>query len=554
MHSGIDGESATESVPVLIVGGSLVGLSTAMLLGLHGIRSLVVERHGGTAVHPRAAHFHLRTLEVFRAAGVEGSVRRASEEQYDSGGGISAVESLAGAEIAQYIPSLNAGVELVSPSRRLFLTQDALEPILRTRALELGAELRYFTELTDFAEVSDGVLATTRDVQTGAERSVHARYMVACDGWRSPVRERLGIGMTGHGLISNSITIYFRADCAAFKRGRTEGVLYVFNDALSGFFRLDRDWNSGFLVINTAGDTATPEATNVSEWIDDERATALLRSAIGQPDIAVEIVDIASWKAIADAATSFQRGRISIAGDAAHTVPPNGGFGGNTGVQDAFNLAWKIAHVLDGQADPALIASYDAERRPIGALTIEQAYSRYVLRTAPYLGTEHIQPLVDDLSLEIGHRYRSAAVIAEQGADDGLPYVNPRESRGLPGTRAPHLWLERDGSRVSSLDLFGRHFVMLAAAEGRSWCDAAAVAASRAGLTLEIHEIGAASGLCDPGNGLPAAYGISPTGSTIVRPDGYVGWRATDDSDASEESLLAVLGSLVGRGELARAG
>ena len=525
-----------------------------MLLGLHGIRSLAVERHGGTAVHPRAAHFHLRTLEVFRAAGVEDSVRRASEEQYDSDGGISAVESLAGSEIAQYIPSLNAGVELVSPTRRLFLTQDALEPILRSRALELGAELRYFTELTDFAEVSDGVLATTRNVQTGAERSVQARYMVACDGWRSPVRERLGSGMAGHGLISNSITIYFRADCAPFKRGRTEGVLYVFNDALSGFFRLDRDWKSGFLVVNTAGDTATPEATNVSEWIDDERATALLRSAVGQADIAVEIVDIASWKAIADAATSFQHGRISIAGDAAHTVPPNGGFGGNTGVQDAFNLAWKIAHVLDGQADPALIASYDAERRPIGALTIEQAYSRYVLRTAPYLGTDHIQPLVDDLSLEIGQRYRSAAVIAGQGADDGLTYVNPRESRGLPGTRAPHMWLERDGTRVSSLDLFGRHFVILAAAEGRSWCDAASAAASRAGLTLEIHEIGAAGGFADPGDGFPAAYGISPTGATIVRPDGYVGWRATADSDASEESVLAVLGSLLGRGELARAG
>jgi 2-polyprenyl-6-methoxyphenol hydroxylase-like FAD-dependent oxidoreductase len=552
MHSSIDGAPAVESVPVLIVGGSLVGLSTAMLLGLHGIRSLAVERHGGTAVHPRAAHFHLRTLEVFRAAGIEDSVRRASEQQYDSDGGISAVESLAGAEIAQYIPSLNAGVELVSPTRRLFLTQDALEPILRSRALELGAELRYFTELTDFADVSDGVLATTRNVETGAERAVHARYMVACDGWRSPVRERLGIKMAGHGLISNSITIYFRADCAPFKRGRTEGVLYVFNDALSGFFRLDRDWRSGFLVVNTAGDTDTAEATNVSEWIDDERAVELLRAAIGQADIAVDVVDIARWKAIADAATSFQHGRVSIAGDAAHTVPPNGGFGGNTGVQDAFNLAWKLAHVLDGDADPALIATYDAERRPVGELTIEQAYSRYVLRTAPYLGTDNIQPLVDDLSLEIGHRYRSAAVIAEEGADDGLPYVDPRESRALPGTRAPHLWLERNGGRVSSLDLFGRHFVMLAAAEGRSWCEAASAAAERAGLTLEIHRIGAAGGFADPGNGFPAAYGISATGATIVRPDGYVGWRAVDGDDASETVVLGVLDSLLGRGELAR--
>jgi 2-polyprenyl-6-methoxyphenol hydroxylase-like FAD-dependent oxidoreductase len=543
--------AADESVAVLIVGGSMVGLSTAMLLGLYGRHSLVVERHGGTAVHPRAAHFHLRTLEVFRAAGIEDTVRRASEEQYDSDGGISAVESLAGREIAQYIPSLNAGVELVSPSRRLFLTQEALEPILRSRALELGAELRYSTELTDFEEVADGVLATTRNVDSGAERTVHARYMVACDGWRSPVRERLGIEMVGHGLISNSITIYFRADCAPFKRGRTEGVLYVFNEALSGFFRLDREWRSGFLVVNTAGDTSTPQATNVSEGIDDERAAELLRAAIGDPAIAVEVVDIAPWKAIADVAASFQRGRVSIAGDAAHTVPPNGGFGGNTGVQDAFNLAWKLAHVLDGHAGPGLIATYDAERRPIGALTIEQAYSRYVLRTAPYLGTDDIQPLVDDLSLEIGHRYRSAAVIAGDDADDGLPYVNPRESRGLPGTRAAHVWLERDGERISTLDLFGHRFTLLAGADGDAWCGAVSAAAARTGLALDVHRVGGARGFTEAGGNFLEAYGISASGAAIVRPDGYVGWRATDGADASGESAERVLASLLSLGDVA---
>jgi 2-polyprenyl-6-methoxyphenol hydroxylase-like FAD-dependent oxidoreductase len=544
MRSGNGRGSAAETVPVLVVGASMVGLSTAMLLGLHGIHALAVERHGGTAVHPRAAHFHLRTLEIFRAAGIEDAVRRVSEEQYDSDGGISAVESLAGKEIAQYIPSLNAGVELVSPSRRLFLTQDALEPILRSRALELGAELRYLTELTDLEEVSDGVVATTRNVETGTERRVHAQYVVACDGWRSPVRQRLGIEMVGHGLISNSITIYFRADCAPLRRGRTEGVLYVFNDALSGFFRLDRDWRSGFLVVNTAGDTSTPEATNVSEGIDDERAAELLRAAIGEAEIAVQVVDIAPWKAIADVATSFQRGAILIAGDAAHTVPPNGGFGGNTGVQDAFNLAWKIAHVLGGQAGPALIASYDAERQPIGALTIEQAYSRYVLRTAPYLGTDHIQPLVDDLSLEIGHRYRSAAVISGGGDDDGLPYVNPRESRGLPGTRAPHLWLERAGERISTLDLFRSNFTLLAAVEGGGWCDAARAAAAEAGVTLEICRIGDTDGLADPAGVFPGAYGISATGATIVRPDGYVGWRTIALDADPRKSVARALAAL----------
>ena len=536
----MSGASADEQVPVLIIGGSMVGLSSAMLLGLHGIPTLAVERHGGTAVHPRAAHFHLRTLEVFRAAGIEDAVRRASEEQYDSDGGISAVRSLAGEEIAKYIPSLNAGVELVSPSRRLFLTQEALEPILRQRALELGAELRYGTELTGFEETGDGVLATIRDVQSGSDRTVHARYMLACDGWRSPVRERLGIEMVGHGLLSNSITIYFRADCAPYKRGRTEGVLYVFNEVLSGFFRLDREWRSGFLVINTAGDTSLPEATNLSEGITDERAAELLRGAIGVADLPVEIVDIAPWKAIADVATHFQRGRVLIAGDAAHTVPPNGGFGGNTGVQDAFNLAWKLAAVLDGHAGPALLATYDAERQPIGRLTIEQAYTRYVVRTAPYLGTDQIEPLVDDLSLEIGHRYRSSAVLAEDGDDDGLPYVDPRHSRGLPGTRAPHVWLERDGARLSTLDLYGRRFVLLCGADALAWSDAAAASA----VALDVHRIGRGGTLADPEGRFCEAYGISPQGAAMVRPDGYVAWRAAGADGASPAALGQVLASL----------
>ncbi|HET8673644.1 MAG TPA: FAD-dependent monooxygenase, partial [Thermoleophilaceae bacterium] len=457
-------QQVDESVPVLIVGGSMVGLSAAAFLAWHGVRTLNVERHGGTAIHPRAAHFHLRTLEVFRAVGLEDEIMRQSAEQYpDSDGGISAVNSLAGETLAKYIPSLNAGVEAVSPSRRLFLTQEALEPILREHAQALGAELRYSTELVDFEQDPEGVTATVRPTGGGQQRRIRASYMIASDGWRSPVRDKLGIGMEGHGLISNSITVYFRADCRPFHQGRPEAVLYVFNDALSGFFRLDRGWQTGFLVVNTAGDTSLPEATNVAEGITEERARELTRAAIGDPELDIEVLDIAPWKAIADVATSFQGGRVLIAGDAAHTMPPNGGFGGNTGVQDAFNFAWKLAHVLDGRAGEELVNTYDAERQPVGRLTIEQAYTRYVLRAAPYLGTDDIQPIVDDLSLEIGHRYRSAAVEQDPSLDDdGLPYVDPRESRALPGTRAPHLWVEVGGERVSTLDLFRRNMVLLA--------------------------------------------------------------------------------------------
>jgi 2-polyprenyl-6-methoxyphenol hydroxylase-like FAD-dependent oxidoreductase len=553
--------NGTEEVPVLVVGGSLVGLATALFLRRHGIDSLTVERHTGTAIHPRAGHFHLRTLEILRSAGLENAVRRKSAEQYHPDGGINNVESLAGREIANYFPSLNAGVAEFSPTARSFINQDALEPILRARAVELGTTLRYRTECTSLAQDGDGVTATLRDLDREVESTVRAQYVVAADGNRSPTRERLGIAMHGHGLLSNSITIYFRAeaDLQPLLRGRNQGVHYVTNPMLRGFFRLDRSGNTGFLVVNLVGDTTRPEIVaayptapwaNVAEGITKDRALELLRAAIGIPGMPVVIEDIATWQAIADGAERYQDGRVFLAGDAAHVVPPNGGFGGNTGIQDAHNLAWKLALVLAGVAGPELLGTYDAERRPIGELTIEQAYARYVTRVAPYLGTENMQALVDDFSMEIGYRYNSPAVVLEKDGDHPL-HEHPRESKGRPGSRAPHLFLDRRGTRVSALDLFGGNFVLLAGAEGDAWYAAARRAAERLRLPLDAYRVGSAD-LADPDDRFHDAYGISPAGAVIVRPDGFVGWRARDATgaaEAAEERALHALRSLLCLGD-----
>ena len=193
-----------EEIPVLIVGGSLVGLTTAMLLAHHGVASLSAERHAGTAIHPRAGHFQLRTLEILRQVGLEERVREKSLEMYSASGGINAVDSLAGREIATYVKELNEGVEGFSPSRRVFVNQDVLEPILRERALELGATLRNRVEVAELAQDGDGVSATLRDLDDGSERSVRARYVVAADGNRSPTRADLGIAMVGYGELSRS--------------------------------------------------------------------------------------------------------------------------------------------------------------------------------------------------------------------------------------------------------------------------------------------------------------------------------------------------------------
>ena len=546
-----------EEVDGLVIGGSLVGLSTAMFLGIHGIRAVAVERHASTAIHPRAGHFQLRTSEVLRSAGLEERVRRRSEEQYLPNGGINNVESLAGREIASYFANLNAGVEEFSPTVRMFIDQDALEPILRERARDFGAELRYRTQCSALVQDADGVTARLTDLEHDSELTMRAQYVVAADGNRSPAREQLGIAMRGHGLLSNSVTIYFRADVdlGPLLAGRDQGVNYVTNPVLRGFFRLDRTGNRGFLVVNLVGDTARPEIiaaypsapwANVAETIDEARALELLRAAIGVPEIPVTVEDIATWRAVADSAERYCDGRVFLAGDAAHTMPPNGGFGGNTGVQDAHNLAWKLAYVLKGIAGPGLLDTYDAERRAIGELTVEQAYTRYVMRVAPYLGTEGMQEIVDDWSMEIGYRYNSAAVALETDTHPPSPslHEHPRESKGRPGARAPHVVVERAGASLSTLDLFGTAFVLLAGPDGEAWRHAAASVGESLDMPLDAHVVGGAE-LADPGGAFAAAYGISDAGAVLVRPDGFVAWRARDATGASGAALHDVLEALL---------
>ena len=490
-----------EEVDVLIVGGSLVGLTTAMLLGHHGVRSLSVERHAGTAIHPRAGHFQLRTLEILRQVGLEQRVREKSLEMYSPTGGINAVESLAGQELGVYVQELNEGVEGLSPTVRVFINQDVLEPILRERALELGAELRNRVEVAALEDDGEGVTATLRDLDSGGERRVRARYVVAADGNRSPTRERLGVAMRGYGELSRSITVYFHADCAELIRDRNQGVIYVHNPQLRGFFRLDRAGGDGFLVINTVGEDVTrPEAIDVQTGLTDERVRALLRAAIGA-DIPMEVVDVANWRAEANCAERFRDGRVFLAGDAAHVVPPNGGYGGNTGVQDAHNLAWKLAAVVRGDAGAALLDTYEAERLPLGELTVRQAYTRYATRVVPERGSDDVDPFVPDVQLEIGTVVRSAAVIAD-GEDDGRLHMDPSETLGRPGTRAPHVSLP-DGS--STLDLYGGGFVLLHGPDAQP-------------------PVGLASQLID-GDAL-AAHGITASGALLVRPDGIVAWRS----------------------------
>ena len=440
-------------VPVLVVGGSLVGMTAALLLGHHGVRSLVVEHHRGTAIHPRAASVTQRTMEIFRGVGLEDAVRTKSEAQFVQDAGVVGVETLAAGATAHYIANFNEGIRDLSPTVRVFLSQNVLEPTLRETAERLGARIDFSTECVSFEQDADGVSALIRHRDTGETRRVRARYLIAADGAHSRIREALGVRMRGHGTFSSSITIYFRANLRGLLEDRSWAVVYVNHPQMRGFFRFEKPFDSGFLVINTLGDPAQPNV-DVSTGLTTEDALRMVQTAIGSTDIPVTVENVMHWQARADTAERFRSGRVFIAGDAAHVMPPTGGWGGNAGVQDAHNLAWKLALVLNGVAAPELLDSYEDERRPIGELTVEQAYTRYVLRTDPSIPRDTMQPLVADVNVELGYVYRSAAVIPESPAVEPL-HLSPRESRAMPGTRAPHYWLERDGRQISTLDLFG---------------------------------------------------------------------------------------------------
>jgi 2-polyprenyl-6-methoxyphenol hydroxylase-like FAD-dependent oxidoreductase len=519
-------------VPVLIAGGGLVGLSAAAFLASQGVRSLTIERLTASSPLPRAAFFHMRTLEMFRGLGIENAVRSQSEKEFVPEGAIIAMDTLAGRKLADIIPNLNEGVDALSPCRRLFLNQPTLEPILRERARTGGASIVQGAEIVDVHQDSAGVRLTLRNTGDRSTHEIRGDYLIAADGAHSQVRAALGIDYEGRGAFSNSLTIYFTADLSPYTAGKAWSLIYVNNPALRGFFRLNRAGTAGFLGVNVVGDPALdPDAAvDAAADLSESRLIELVRAGVGRQDLAVRIDGYSRWRATASVAQRLREGRIFVAGDAAHLMPPNGGFGGNTGIHDVHNLAWKLALVINGLAGPGLLDTYETERRPVAVFTAEQAFSRYVARTAPWLaGRVQPEPLVDDLHIELGYLYNSPVGV----------HADPRSTGGLPGSRAPHLWLERDGRRISTIDLAGR-YVLLAGAGGSGWVDAAKqMSPAFRGLPLDVYRIG--RDLADPENAFPAAYGISDSGASLLRPDGFVAWRCAAGVAEPVTALRAAL-------------
>ncbi len=519
--------------PVLIAGGGLTGLAAAAFLAQQGIRSIAVERLQESSPLPRAAFFHMRTMEMFRGLGIEARVREESAKEFVPDGALIAMDCLSGRKLVDIISNLNDGVDAVSPCRRWFLNQPRLEPILRERAREAGATVLQGTEIVDVRQDASGVRLRVRDVNGGNERELSGQYLIAADGGHSKVRELLGIGYEGRGAFSRSLTIYFSADLSPWLGEKPWSIIYVNNPVFAGFFRMNRAGTVGFLGVNTLGDPKRdPEAAmNAAVDVSEARMIELVRAGVGVPDLAVRIDGFSRWRATAEVARKFQDGRVFIIGDAAHLMPPNGGFGGNTGIHDAHNLAWKLADVIHGHAHPRLLDTYESERKPVARFTVEQAFSRYVARTAPWLAaTQTTERIAHDFDIEIGYLYGREAV-----------HADPRTTHGMPGSRIPHCWLERGGERISTIDLTGR-WLLLAGPEGAPWLEAARIAAGA--LPMDAWRVGAE--LMDPTGGFGSAMGISTDGALLVRPDGFVAWRAEhalpDPGLELQQALERVLG------------
>ncbi|KAJ3549720.1 hypothetical protein NM208_g358 [Fusarium decemcellulare] len=526
-HSNIPLEP--EEWPVIIIGSSMVGMTLGVLLGYHGIKSVSFDRHPSTAIHPRAALFLLRSVEIFRQLGLEDELRSNSALNFDLDAGMIIVEKLVGGKtLASLQESDPAEVAKVSPSRRLWLTQNMFEPLLRKSAKKFGAVQEFNETVVHYEEQPDGVLVVVQNVQSGKYRKFKTKYLVSCDGNRSATRRKEGIEWNGPGVLGESISINFRADLTPYLGTRAKhGVTYVTNPSIDAGFRLESGGKAGFMIVTRAGDKKSFSPNSVSE----RDAKQYFRDASGiEDDIDITVDSISYWSVAAFNAERFRstNGRVFIAGDAAHVMPPTGGMGGNTGIQDVHNLAWKLAYVLSGKAGTSLLQTYDAERRPVVEVTMRQAYSRLqkrVFRTAPS------EPELPDIVCEIGYRYPSGETVEKPSSH---LYEEPYEPLVVPGTRFPHVAIAQGGSQISTLDLIKTNFALFTTDQSSPWIEAA----KRITPEVDAHSINKTTGsFADADDAFSRICRISEGEAILVRPDGFVAWRGEQREDGHEGAL-----------------
>jgi 2-polyprenyl-6-methoxyphenol hydroxylase-like FAD-dependent oxidoreductase len=523
---------------VLIVGGGPVGLGLALELGRLGTDCILVEQSDGTVEQPKLGLVSTRTMEFCRRWGTAQEIRDVYPPDYP--GTQMFVTSLCGYELArQSYPSFGELPTLeTSPERHQRCTQIYFEPILR-RAAEAhsSTEIQLRTRMTSFHQDAGGVMAQVENLYTGETGTIEADYMVACDGASSTVRSALGIEMEGK-LLSHSVNIFFRAPelWARHDKGKAERYLLVGPDGTWGnFTAID---GRELWRLSIAGNQNPVD-------MDAFDANATLARGFGA-EWDVEILSVMPWTRLQMVANSFRGGRVFLAGDAVHCFSPTGGFGGNTGISDGFNLAWKLAAVLDGWGGEALLDSYEAERRPIAFRNTGEAAvnfrrmmsagknpqllddtavgARQRSQTGEALRAE-TQAEWEVLGVQLGYRYEASPIDVADGTPSGPDDMQTYVPSARPGHRAPHAWLI-DGR--STLDLFGDGFALLRFDAG---LDVTALqnAATARRVPLTVFDIDDAE-----------IGGLYEARAAIVRPDGHVAWRG-DALPSDADMLIATI-------------
>ncbi len=538
---------AQEHVPVLIVGAGGAGLSLSLLLHQQSIPSRLIERRSDISWVPRARNLNFRTLEVFRGLRLEEEVRAAGT----SASRIYRKPSLASPEQEELFDPTQLqppGLQEISPEPfMLYCPQSRLEPLLRAAAKQQGCDVRYGTELVSLTQEDTGVTATLEEHATGRSYVVRADYLIAADGAHSHIRETLGIKSQGYGALPEYIIfVYFRAPWQQLIAGHEADAIQIKNADVEGVFLFGKD-DLGLFMI-----TYRPALGESFEEFTAERCQKLVEKAIGQPGMAVEIVDRVHWQPAESVAEQFQMGQVFLVGDAAHTMPGYKGLGLNTAIQSVQNLAWKLAAVIRGQAGPELLATYQSERHPVGRFAAHQSLTGPAAAVLPKGTKSELLPEKEELPIFypiIGYRYRSQAILSEDAAspEQEIALLDREELTGQPGTRVPHLWLERQRQRISTLDLLDGRFVLLTGAGGTAWREAAAAVAEKLGIGLAAYRIGPDADLLDLENGWQAKMGVSSEGAVLVRPDGFVAWRTSTLATSPETRLVQVLSSILCR-------
>ena len=525
--------------PVFIVGGGPVGLAMALLLHRFGIKSVVVERSPATTDHPKSRGCYSRTMELFRQWGIEDAIRDRGLPRHSDMWVVA--KSLVGEELGRTTPEPDGGH---TPSWKSMVAQDAVEEeILNALQGSPYARVLYSTEALDFETTEDGVEVRTRSVVTGEQRAWRARFLIAADGAGSGVRQAAGIAMDGPPSLAVMSNDYWRADLSHIRRLADVTGCRIYSDQpnVPVSTILNTNGRDRWLTVTQIGD-----GMSRGEQVPLDVTLAMIRTQSGIPDLPVEMINRSVWRVSRQVAQRFRKGPVFLVGDAAHRFPPTGGYGLNSGVQDAHNLAWKLAFVLGGAASERLLDTYDEERRPIAHSNADFSVGNRLridtMQQAMRSGDpDWIRFWMHDfdnhlhsIGQSLGFRYEAGAVIPDGTA--AVP-LNPRiyVPNDRPGSRFPHRWL--DVARTySTLDWFDTGLTLVTGPLGQPWLEATRSVAARTELPL----VGRMLDNVHISDGLHMGL----RGAVLVRPDGHVAWRMPYAPPDPERALGAALETL----------